>query len=96
MNFFCISQMFPILSKNELSCFNYLNLIEAVRIHWVVSNCSQSLMKQLYITHIWMSLFEVARIWIKLFPLAKLLLILWKLPKYFQFMEIYLISIILF
>jgi len=59
MNLFQFAQMIPIVPKFERSCFNYPNMIQAVRICLNVSDCMQIQMKNLHNTQIGMKLFEI-------------------------------------
>ena len=68
MKLFQFAQMVPSVPKFKWSCFHYPNMIKAVGICTIVSNCMQISMKRLYIiTQIRMKLFEVPQNWIKLF-----------------------------
>jgi len=108
MDLFYFTQIIPVVPKLEWNCFNCPNSTEAVGIYPNVSDGIQISVKNLYITQIRMKLFEVAENWIKLcevtqfwmkkFHLAqnchflKVDLMCWNFLKFFQFMEIFLIS----
>ena len=59
MTLFQFDQIFLIVPKFELSCFNYPNMIKAVGICPNVSKCIQIQMNWLHIIQIDMKLFEV-------------------------------------
>jgi len=73
----------------------YPNYIEAFVYYPIgikMFEVDQNWIKLFEVTQIGMKLFHLAQIWMELMPFRKVDFVCWNLPKFFQFMEIFLIS----